>query len=308
MTKNIKYLLGATCFSFFVFWGANAFQNNFDNYLTAQISFSAGNTFPSVKNDGPKNPAPEINAQAAIFIRITPDGTKKMLLEKYSDKPLPVASLTKLMTALVIFEDQKNFDFSKVVTISDKAAGQGNTPKYGNLTAGEKYTLGKLAEMMLVYSSNDAAWALSEIIGTDVFIEKMNKRARDLGMNYTYFINPTGLDPKNLSLPQTNDLNYSTAGDLAKLTEYILKNQPKIFEITREGYELPIENGISGLKLNEGQSVLGGKTGFTKYAKGSLFFAFQDKKGDDFINIILGAETEESRIQEMQKIIDWLSL
>jgi D-alanyl-D-alanine carboxypeptidase len=95
---------------------------------------------------------------------------------------------------------------------------------------------------------------------------------------------------------------------MAKLAEYILKNYPQIFELTLQGYGLTIENGISNLKLNKVQTAVGGKTGFTENAKGSILFIFRDAKQNTFVNIILGTETEESRIQEMQKIINWLSL
>jgi D-alanyl-D-alanine carboxypeptidase len=307
MTKNLKYLFSALFLSCFVFWGTNVFQNNLEAYLTAQISDAAGRLSFPVQNDRPKMPAPEINAQAAIIVKILPDGASKILLQKNSAEPLAIASLTKLMTASIIFDNPTDFNFSKIITISEDAAKQGNTPKYGNLKAGEKYTLEKLIEIMLVYSSNDAAFALSEVIGTDEFIEKMNKKARDLNMDYTYFFNPTGLDIKNVE-PVAQNLNHSTAEDLAKLSQNILQTQPQIFEISRLGYDLPIENGISSLKLNDGQTALGGKTGYTKYGKGSLLFAFSDAKNNDYVGIILGAENEETRLKEMQKIIDWLSL
>jgi len=308
MTKNTKYFFSALVLSFFVFAGVNFFQNNLDSYLTAQILEPFKNVASFTPQEKSMPPAPEIEASSAISVKIAPAGRQEILLQKNIEKPLPIASLTKLMTALVVMEDPANFNFSKIITISKTAAGQGNTPKYGNLTAGEQYTLEKLMELMLVYSSNDGAFALSEITGTDNFVARMNERARDLGMDYTYFMNPTGLDPKNNSQPAANELNYSTAQDLAKLTDYILKNQPKIFEFTTEGYTAPIENGISNIILNDGQELIGGKTGFTQNAKGSILFIFRDAKKNTFINIVLGAETEQSRIQEMQKIINWLSL
>lgn len=306
MTKNIQYFSSAIVLSFFVFWGTNIFQNNFNNYLTANILGPAADTFLMADDEKAKS-APEINAQAAISVKIYPNGQEKILLQKNIEKPLPIASLTKLMSALVVLQNPVDFDFSKIITISRSAASQGDTPKYGNLTTGEKYTLEKLFEIMMVYSSNDSSWALSELIGTDNFIEKMNQIARNLNMNYTYFLNPTGLDPKNSTdlLPQ--DLNHSTAQDLVELSRYLLQNYPQIFQTTLDGYQLPIENGLSAIKLREGQNAIGGKTGYTKNAKGNLLFVFQDKDGNKYINVVLGAQTEESRIQEMQKIIDWLS-
>jgi serine-type D-Ala-D-Ala carboxypeptidase (penicillin-binding protein 5/6) len=307
MTKNIQYFITALFLSFFIFVGINSFQNNLQPHLTAQISepFENNASLPPAKK--PLTPAPEIKATAVASVEILADGRQEILLDKNINKPLPIASLTKLMTALVVSEDPETFDFSKIITISQAAADQGNTPHFGNLKAGEKYTLEKLMELMLVYSSNDAAYSLSEIIGTDNFVAKMNKKALDLGMDYTYFINPTGLDPKGVYKPETNEMNYSTAQDLIKLTSYILKNQPSIFKFSQDNYNLPIENGVSNIALNENQNFIGGKTGFTQNAKGSILFIFQDAQKNTFINIILGSDSEESRIQEMQKLINWLS-
>ncbi|MFH1401891.1 MAG: serine hydrolase [Parcubacteria group bacterium] len=313
MTKSIKFFIGALLFSLPVFWGVNSLQNSLDSYLTAQIMkpLESMVSFELRKKPLPadgqvKTPAPEIEADAAISVKISPDGRQAILLDKNIKKPLPIASLTKLMTALIVMENPASFNFSEVITVSKEAASQGNTPKYGNLAAGEKYTLEKLMELMLVYSSNDGAFALSETIGENIFVAKMNEKARELGLNYTYFINPTGLDPRKTSHPAINELNHSTAQDLVKLIDYIFKKQPIIFEFTKEGYNTPVENGIFDLKLNEEQKLIGGKTGFTKNAKGSVLFIFQDTKKNIFVNIVLGAATEELRIQEMQKIINWL--
>jgi D-alanyl-D-alanine carboxypeptidase len=87
-----------------------------------------------------------------------------------------------------------------------------------------------------------------------------------------------------------------------------LQNLPQIFEISRQGQNYrSIENGLSNLKLDESQKFIGGKTGYTKNARGCILFIFQDKNGSKFINVILGTETEEERITEMQKVIDWIS-
>jgi D-alanyl-D-alanine carboxypeptidase (penicillin-binding protein 5/6) len=311
MTKNIKYFSSALLLSLFVFFGINFFQSNLESYLTAKMLKPFENMVFLTSATADKQTmaqAPEIEAAAAVSIKILPNGKQKILLDKNIEKPLPIASLTKLMTALVVMDDPKTFDFSTVITVSNAAANQGNTPHYGNLRAGEKYTLEKIMELMLVYSSNDAAYSLSEIIGPDNFVARMNKKARDLGMEYTYFVNPTGLDPKEIYNPKPNELNHSTAQDLIKLADYILINQPAILKFSQENYDIPIEAGISNIRLNEGQKFIGGKTGFTKNAEGSLLFIFQDASKNTFISIILGVKSEELRVQEMQKIINWLSL
>jgi D-alanyl-D-alanine carboxypeptidase len=203
------------------------------------------------------------------------------------------------MTALVILENPKYFDFSSVVTVSKEAASQAKTSNYGNLQEGEQYTFEKLIELMLIYSSNHAAFALSETIGVDNFVSMMNKKALDLGMENTRFFNPTGLDSDNL--------NYSTANDLIILSKYLLKNQPEIFDLTAKPHEsFFVENGISLLSLQEGRILVGGKTGYTIAAGGCMDYVFKDRNGNFFINVILGTNDAETRINEMQKIINWI--
>jgi len=177
MTKNIKYFFSALLLSFFVFLSINFFQNNLDSYLAAQILGPTENLVSFEPQEKPKASVPGIEADAAISVKISPQGRQTILLDKNIEKPLPIASLTKLMTALVVMENPANFNFSDVITISKEAADQGNTPKYGNLTAGEKYTLEKLMELILVYSSNDGAFALSEIIGKDATIRRLDNAA-----------------------------------------------------------------------------------------------------------------------------------
>jgi D-alanyl-D-alanine carboxypeptidase (penicillin-binding protein 5/6) len=306
MTKSIKYFFSGLLLSFMFFGGINIFQTEFNSFLLAQISQPLDNVIPVAKAQEPIPPAPDINAQAAISVRIDNRGNEKIILRKNDETPLPIASLTKLMSALIVLENPEQFNFSKIVTISKAAANQGNTPNYGNLKEGEKYTLEKLLELTLVYSSNDAIYAISEVAGVDNFVGTMNQRAARLGMNYTYFINPNGLDPK-VNNPEMKDMNYSTASDQVLLVEYILKNYPVIFEISSQAHNYDsIENGLSKVSLQPGQSLIGGKTGFTKNAAGCIIFVFYDERGNKFINVILGTPKEEDRIIEMQKIINWL--
>lgn len=303
MTKNgFKILLFAFLFSLPFWWGVNIFQKNLENFLLAEITQPFENM---VSFEQKQKPQLNILADSALSLRINSEGKKNILFGKNADTVLPIASLTKLMTALVILENPKDFEFSEVIAISKKASEQGNAPNFGSLKEGEKYTLDKLFELMLVYSSNDAAYALSEIIGTDEFIAKMNNKAADLGMENTNFVNPTGLDPDTIAL----DVNRSTAIDIAILTQYISENHPSIFEYSlNPNSHYSIENGITKLSLKEDQRIVGGKTGFTKTALGCIAFVFEDSQGNKFFNVILRAENEETRISEMQRLVDWISL
>ncbi|MCP6719384.1 MAG: serine-type D-Ala-D-Ala carboxypeptidase, partial [Patescibacteria group bacterium] len=132
----------------------------------------------------------------------------------------------------------------------------------------------------------------------------MNQKAKSLGIKNTHFTNPTGLDPiyENISP------NYSTAKELIKLSKYILENNPLIFEISLKKGPYLIKNGLSSLYFSSNQEVVGGKTGYTEKAGGCMIVILKNEKDNIFINVILGADYPQERIQEMQKLIDLVSI
>ncbi|MDI6602644.1 MAG: serine hydrolase [Patescibacteria group bacterium] len=334
---RLKYFFIAFVISLPFWWGVNLLQENLEKFFYAQI----GKPFEEmviiqIPERVPK-PLLELDAKSAISLRIDARGKERILFQKNPEEILPIASLTKLMTAVIVLDynppatrsafpegDEgapENYDLENTwITISPEAANQKNVPVYGNLKAGERFNLKQLLDLMLIYSSNDAAFALAEFIETENFapvgehsslggfVEKMNEKAEELGLENTNFINPTGLDPENFHFSSESSVyfNYSTAKDLIKLAQYILKNHPLIFEISLKKGSYLVENGISDLILPENKMALGGKTGYTLKAGGSLIFLFQDEKENVFINVILGSESEEARIKEMQKLIDWI--
>jgi len=322
MSKGFKFFIIAFILSLPIWWGIDVFQENLENFFYAQIGQPFEKMVLVQIPERVQKPKLDLEAKSAISLKINKASREKIgahlweggggvvVFQKNPEEILPIASLTKLMTAIIILENPQNYDFSQVLTISKKAADQGNVPNYGNLKEGEKFNLKQLLDLMLIYSSNDAAFALAEVIGLENFVQKMNQKAREIGLEKTYFVNPTGLDPENLYYHFLTQeyFNCSTAKDLVKLAQYILLNHPLIFEITLKKGPYPIENGISNLILPENQEIIGGKTGYTKEAKASLIFLFEDKRENVFINVILGLETEETRVIEMQKLIDWLNI
>lgn len=282
-------------------------------FFTDKVSKSLLANFPDPSDNVysfnfKKRPPLKLNNKAAISIKTNFNFERKIFA--YNEKtPLPIASLTKLMVALIVFESEE-YDLEQEIIISYNAASQENVPTYGNLMPGQKLKVKNLLELMLVYSSNDAAFALTEKLGLEKFIERMNEKAKMLELKNTHFANPTGLEPKDTEFNYENltKFNYSTVEDLANLVKYILQNFPQIFEISRKVPKYRLENGIFSLFLTN--EVVGGKTGYTPLAGGCLVFVFKDNKNPDFfyINIILGTPTIESRIFEMQKLIDWLSI
>jgi D-alanyl-D-alanine carboxypeptidase len=251
----------------------------------------------------------KVGAEAAISIFFDPSqGRKKILFEKEANKKLPIASLTKLMTANIVLE---NYDLSQEIEISKAAVSQES--EFGNLKIGEKFLVKDLMYPLLMESSNDAAYALAELYGVESFIELMNSKAQDLGLFDTSFVNPTGLDPDSL-----NELgNYSTVQDLARLSENLLLEKPLIWEIlAMPQFDLYSPDGVFHHKLlntNEllrqdgwAGKIIGGKTGWTPKAKGCLVLVIKAPNSSSYlINVILESE---DRFGEMKKLVDWVNI
>ena len=249
-----------------------------------------------------------INALSAVSMVIN-SHEEKIVFEKNSDEMLHMASLSKIMTAYVAL---KNYELNDSIVITQKIVE--TEENKGELRIGERLTVEQLLASMLIESSNDAAMAISEIMGESKFLSLMNQEAKTLGLKYTYFIDPIGLDPDN----GIGANNYSTAKELALLVQHILKeskNDPKIAKIIemmrKEEYDITLENGtfhhkaISTNKiLDEFPDMIGAKTGQTPMAKQCFLVILPKPKGEGYlVNVILGSN---DRFGEMKKIINWL--
>ncbi len=309
---NLKLFFLAFLLSLFLWGGVNYFQGSLENIFYAQISQPLEEI--SLVKIPPKTVKPELDlqAKAALAVRVNKSGNEKKLFSQNINQPLLIASLTKLMTAAIVFENttEGDYNFSSLITVSEAAAAKEDVPVFGNLREEDALLLERALELMLIYSSNDAAFALSEIIGSENFVDRMNQKAQSLGLENTHFINPTGLDPEGMHYEGNNIeyFNHATAKDLTKLTQYILKEYPRIFEISLSQRPYPVENGASDLVIPEEFKILGGKTGYTDEAGGCMLLVLENEKGSKLINVILGAPSPETRITETQKLIDWLSL
>lgn len=307
MTKGIKFFLIALILSSAFWFGINLFQGNLEKFFYAQISQPFQEMTLVKFQPKPQKPDLELEVKSAISLKINKFGKEKILFKKDSNQVLPIASLTKLMTALVVLEDAENYNFSKVIVIQKEAADQENVPEYGNLKEDEEKSVEELLNLMLIYSSNDATWALSEIVGQSYFVERMNQKAESLGLQNTRFVNSTGIDPENLhwSKENLNYFNHSTVQDLSKIAKYILNEFPLIFEISIIKPGFSVKNGFLELSLT--QNLIGGKTGYTDEAGGCMLLILEDE-GNYIVNVILGTESSEARVREMQKLIDWLNI
>ena len=201
----------------------NNTQLGLENYLYAQISEPTENiTLAKVVKE--EKPELDLEAKAAYSLRIGTGGREKIIYRENENEVYPIASLTKLMTATVVFENPDYYGFDRQVLVSNEAAAQYDVPVFGNLVAGETYTVRQLLNLMLFYSSNDAAYALAEIMGMDQFVAAMNSKAADLGLIGTEFYNPHGLDLDDGSA------NHSSAADLMALVKYTIDDHPEILD------------------------------------------------------------------------------
>ncbi|RMD66086.1 D-alanyl-D-alanine carboxypeptidase [Candidatus Parcubacteria bacterium] len=229
----------------------------------------------SPKGGNAANAAPQFQGAAAVVADVT---TGKVYFSYYPEKRWPIASLTKLMTAVIATEhippqqeillEQRHFPFD---------AG---TPV---LAPGEKYSASDLLKVMLIASSNEAAEALADFYGREKFIQEMNRRAKEWQLSHTVFYDPTGLSASN----------QSTAQDLKKLVGILYGKYPQFFLITSKPKEIIYDLNSGAAKEIHSTNVfagdpgfLGGKTGYIDESGGNLISVFL--YGRPVVFIVLG--------------------
>lgn len=232
---------------------------------------------------------------------------EKVLYEKDPDKKRPLASIAKLMTALVAKEIINEGTMIPITADALKQAGD------NGLRSGERFSYKKLSDLVLLVSSNDGAYALSAAAGTlldpnspeTAFVKAMNVRARELGLSSTTFRNPTGLD-----ISKDEAGSYGTAREVAKLMSYILLNYPELIEettvskavIDSEGGEAHAAYNTN-LVVGEIAKVIGSKTGYTTLAGGNLVMAFDAGLDRPIVAVVLGS-SYQGRFSDMVKLIE----
>ena len=240
------------------------------------------------------NDIPEINSRAAIVID---RNSNTILFGKNEKTKRKMASTTKIMTAIVVIEKS---NLNEIVEVSKKSAGTGGS-RLG-LKTGDKITIHDLLYGLMLCSGNDAAVCLAEHVGGSIegFAILMNNKAKELGLENTNFETPHGLDKDN---------HYTTAYELAMLSNYALKNKTfsqivgtKNYTITINGYSKNLSNTNELLGNLDG--IYGIKTGFTNGANRCLVTAC--KRGNlDIICVVLGADTKNFRTKDSVKLIEY---
>lgn len=219
--------------------------------------------------------------------------TGERIMSKNATQKFPIASVTKLMTALVAYE---KMDLQKVVVVSrDSYNAYG---AQGELVPGEKIKLGDLMYPVLMESSNDGAEVISEAYGRVEFMGEMNKKAAILSMTDTYYEDPSGLNPKNVS----------TSEDLFKLLKYIKEHAPILYDMTRvREFAILKHKWFNKNRFLNSDIFLGGKNGYideSRWTTASIFDVTVAKGGKRQIAIVL--LKSENREGDAMKLIRFL--
>src|SRR6056297_819940 len=239
--------------------------------------------------------------------------TGEIFYEYNTDEVVEIASITKLMTYLVAREavEKGEVSFDDIVTISEHAASTKGS-SFG-LSSGEDIRLGLLMDVILIVSGNDAAVAIAEHVSgsEEAFVERMNKKAEEIGITTARFINPNGMP---IDLEET-DQNYMSTVDLFKLARYVLEEYPEITNTTdKEKLAIPERNydkEATNPLLEEMNAVDGLKTGYTDRAGLCLISTAEvideedSNKNRRVISIVMGAKSHMDRIQKSLDLIEY---
>ena len=245
---------------------------------------------------------PEVEAKSALLMDVA---TGTVLYEQNAHEQLAPASVTKVMTMLLIMEaiDSGRIGWNDTVTVSETAAAKGGSQVY--LKVGETMPVSDMVKSIAVSSANDCACAMAEFISgsEESFVEAMNTRARDLGMEDTHFVNCTGLDD---SAEAANHL--TSAYDIALMSRQLMKFHPDIKKYTTIWMDT-IRNGQFGLSntnklIRFYPGATGLKTGFTSGA-GYCLSATAQREGMELIAVVMGCETSPKRTAACKQLLDY---
>lgn len=239
----------------------------------------------------------EVNAKAAILMEAS---TGRILYESAPDEQLPIASVTKIMTMLLIMEeiDAGRLTTEDLVSVSENAMSYGGSTMF--LETGEQLSVNDMLKGIAVASANDGCVAMAEhIAGSEsAFVDMMNAKAEELGMENTHFMNTNGLDEDN---------HYSSARDVAIMSRELIRHE-KIFDYTTiwtdelRGGKFQLANTNKLIRFYDGANGL--KTGST--SKALCCLSATAKRGDmQLIGVVLGAPTSNDRFSSAKAMLDY---
>ena len=252
---------------------------------------------PQFKTDESGAIVPDVRAAAAI---VFDPATGQVLYEENSQDKRSIASITKVMTALVFLEDNPDFDREITIERSDVYAA---STTY--LKAKDRITVGELLHLLLIPSDNGAARALARNShgGTAAFVERMNEKAIELGLQNTSFADPSGLNANNMS----------SAFDLSHLITFAASDEriasimrTPTYTVTTSRRAIPVHS-TNHLLLSGDLDVMGGKTGFISKSGYCLATLLRLPQGNPVAVVVLGAQSNNGRFWETRHLFSWLS-
>ena len=239
-----------------------------------------------------------VEAKAALLME---KETGQVLFAKEEHQRLEPASVTKIMTLLLTMEaiSRGELRYEDTVTVSKNAASMGGSQVY--LSEGEQITVEELLKAVCVSSGNDAAVALAEQVSgvTELFVQQMNNRAKELGMVDTCFLNPTGLPAEG---------HVTSAYDIALMSRELILHHPDLRRFTTiwmdtiRGGEFGLSNTNKLIRFYEGATGL--KTGSTD-AAGYCISATAERSGMELIAVVLGGETSQQRFEDAKTLLNY---
>lgn len=302
---TFSFVLIISAFSFL--YRVNEKEKNYDGFNVANYQDSIATSSVAqnkyfieeyINEEKISFPQIAIEGQAAYVFDIE---NQKVLFNKNPNSQLPLASLTKVMTAFTVLNTNKKTDLVRIEN------SHLETGSFTSLIPGEHFRLSDLIDYTLTTSSNGGAMALASLSGdTNDFVYKMNQLSKKIGMKNTYFLNPTGLDELNTNKPGAT----GSAKDITILFEHVLKNNPELFEstnktdfetISKEGYVHDTYN--TNKIINKLPNALASKTGYTDLAGGNLAVVINPSLNNPIVIVVLGS-SKEGRFRDVSRLSD----
>lgn len=270
-----------------------------------------------------QNQAPDISAPIALLV----DEDGRTYFSRGADQPVKIASTTKIMTAIITLEHMSLDD--SVMVMDEDLKDLPSDGSSAGLKVGDKLTVGDALLGLMIPSGNDAAMVLARACGQamiddgtydgsqsayDTFITAMNDKAKEIGCEDTVFTNPSGLDVDKFA----GDL-HSTAGDLAKMAQYAMRNDDFRRIVSTGDTTIPVENSdreddekqlelkSTDLLLDTFDGMLGIKTGSTVEA-GNCFVGACERNGKEYYTVVLDAEDKTAVFADTRELFDWITV
>lgn len=266
------------------------------------------------------DPLANVTAEAVMIVDAT---TGQVVYEKNADTPMPVASMSKMMSEYLILEaiEEGTLTWDQEILIDEYVHNLSKAPDVSNigLTQGETYTVEELFSAVAVYSACGATVALAQAVaGTEAeFVNMMNAKAEEMGLTNTTFVNSTGLSNADLvplgQLPAggPEDENIMSARDVATLAYNLINDYPEILEFSSisklefsDGKTYPNFNWMLPGLIYEYEGVDGLKTGTTD-AAGACFACTCEKDGQRYITVVMNSTDKNTRFEDTTKVLDY---